>query len=69
MYFKKCEKTFEILRSEITFLMDLYAALNVISEKRFTVTLKKVSMTRNVSLTPFNNSCKASTFLWDIGKQ
>ena len=25
MYFKKCEKTFEILRSEITFLMDLYS--------------------------------------------
>ena len=24
MYLKKCEKTFEILRSEITFLMDLY---------------------------------------------
>ena len=23
MYLKKCEKTFEILRSEITFLMDL----------------------------------------------
>ena len=22
--YKKCEKTFEILRSEITFLMDLY---------------------------------------------
>ena len=24
MYLKKCEKTFEILRSEITFAMDLY---------------------------------------------
>ena len=24
LMYKKCEKTFEILRSEITFLMDLY---------------------------------------------
>ena len=24
LIYKKCEKTFEILRSEITFLMDLY---------------------------------------------
>ena len=25
LMYKKCEKTFEILRSEITFLMDLYS--------------------------------------------
>ena len=29
MYKKKCENTFEILRSEITFLMDLYIYSNV----------------------------------------
>ena len=34
MYNKKCEKTFEILRSEITFLMDLYFLFHKLTKKR-----------------------------------
>ena len=33
MYKKKCENTFEILRSEITFLMDLCIMIKVIQCK------------------------------------
>ena len=39
---KKCEKTFEILRSEITFLMDLYF------QKHFVVTLNAILTVRGV---------------------
>ena len=31
MYYKNVKQTFEILRSEITFLMDLYSSLNTLS--------------------------------------
>ena len=42
MYFKKCEKTFEILRSEITFLIDLYI-FSCIFKVFINIDLKQIS--------------------------